>query len=96
MLILGSQRPLTATDVWKLNPDTASSEMLSRKINVIWDRRCAEADAWNAKIDSGDVGPSLWRRVNFLIGRGSETEWRAKSGRKQASLVWTCNEVFLR
>jgi len=96
MLILGQKRPLTATDMWKLDPskDTA---LLAAKLNQIWDRRCAEAEEYNARLERGKVGPGMVRRVKWALGKGNKQAWKeGREGRKEASLVMSCNEVFLR
>jgi ATP-binding cassette subfamily C (CFTR/MRP) protein 1 len=96
MLILGQKRPLTATDMWKLQDDQ-SSAYLADKLNLIWDRRCAEADEFNLRLERGEVKPGVVRRAKWVFGKGSQEAWNeGKEGRKEASLVWTCNEVFAR
>lgn len=82
--------------MWKLDP-SKNSALLAAKLNVVWDRRCAEAEAYNARLERGEIGPGVVRRVKWVFGRGEEREWReGKVGRREASLVMTCNEVFMR
>lgn len=96
MLILGQKRPLTATDMWKLDP-SKDSALLAAKLNSIWDRRCNEAEEYNGRLERGEVKPGMVRRVKWVFGKGEEKGWReGKVGRKEASLVMACNEVFLR
>jgi len=82
--------------MWKLDrsKDTA---LLAAKLNLIWDRRCAEAAAYNAKLERGEVGPGVVRRVKWAFGKGNKQAWKeGREGKKEASLVMSCNEVFMR
>jgi hypothetical protein len=91
-MVLGTQRTIEATDLWELEPSFASAELLSDRLQTIWERRQAEAAAYNTRLDNGKVKAGLWPRLKWAVGRGNEDEWR-KSARKRASLVWTCNEL---
>lgn len=103
MLILGWLRPLQETDCYKLDPATCDSAVISDKLDAAWERRLKEANEWNAKIETGEIGPGLIKRIGWSLGRGKgkgrmekEQIWRENEGRKRASLVLACNEVFFR
>lgn len=91
-MVLGTQRTIEATDLWELEPSFASAELLSNRLQTIWERRQAEAAAYNLRLHNGDVKAGSWPRLKWAVGRGNEDEWR-KTARKRASLIWTCNEL---
>ncbi|KAG6864332.1 hypothetical protein C0991_010404 [Blastosporella zonata] len=102
--ILGYQRTLQATDLWKLDPAREAGP-LSDKLDQAWDRRKAEAAAWNAKLDRGEIKPGFLKRSCWSIralAHGSrfsekvasyEFAWREKDGRKTPSLAWALNDI---
>lgn len=101
-LILGASRPLQETDCYKLDP-SCDSKLIAAKLMTAWNKRVAQAEAYNARIDRGEIGPGLLTKAGWLVGRGEgkgrqekERIWREKSGRKHPSLVMACNEIFLR
>ncbi|CDZ96537.1 abc transporter [Phaffia rhodozyma] len=96
MMFLGSQRPLQDTDLWVLDKDFADSKILSDKLMAAWERRVREADAYNTMLANGELKPSVFRRVCWMITKASEEEWRTKSGRKRPSLMYACNEVIFK
>ncbi|KAF8756166.1 ABC transporter [Rhizoctonia solani] len=57
-LSLGYARPLEAPDLWKLQ-DSRSAEVMSNLILQSFERRKAEADAYNERLKSGQIGPGL-------------------------------------
>lgn len=91
-MVLGTQRTIEATDLWELEPQFASAELLSNRLNDIWNRRQAEAAAYNARLANGEIKAGIWPRLKWTLGRGNEETWR-QNARKRASLVWTCNEL---
>lgn len=92
IMVLGYQRALEATDLYKLGEDH-SSKVQSEKMLAIWDRRVKEADEYNKKMISGEIKLSRslrfkWQRQNFyrtITGRGKknlsiaerEKRWRS-------------------
>ncbi|KAH7334391.1 ABC transporter [Rhizoctonia solani] len=92
-LSLGYARPLEAPDLWKLQ-DSRSAEVMSNRILESFERRKAEADAYNERLKNGDVGPGL-RGVWWSL-RGErdkrEQQWREKGGLKKPSLVLAMND----
>ncbi|PWN40154.1 hypothetical protein IE81DRAFT_331847 [Ceraceosorus guamensis] len=87
IMILGYQRALEATDLWKLEPQN-EPDVLSDKLLESWDRRVAEAEAYNAKLVSGEMAVGWKRRTKWKIaaalGKGPkgglaerEKLWRA-------------------
>ncbi|WFD23830.1 hypothetical protein MEQU1_002524 [Malassezia equina] len=66
MLVLGYRRPLEATDLWKMD-GPRQAEHLSNRVLERWEARVAKADAYNQKIQSGEIKPSksmyrTWRK----------------------------------
>ncbi|KAJ7039618.1 ABC protein [Mycena alexandri] len=105
MMVLGYQRTLQATDLWKVGPEQEAG-YLSEKLDAAWLRRVEAAAEWNADLDAGRVGPPVLTRfvwsIKALAGgteyrnrcAASEKRWREVDGRKQASLAWAMNDVF--
>ncbi|CUA69652.1 ABC transporter C family member 12 [Rhizoctonia solani] len=92
-LSLGYARPLEAPDLWKLQ-DSRSAEVMSSRILENFERRKADADAYNERLKSGQVGPGL-RGVWWSV-RGErakrEQQWREKDGLRKPSLMLTMNQ----
>lgn len=66
MLVLGYRRPLEATDLWKMD-GPRQAEHLSARVLDRWEARVAKADAYNRRIESGEIKPSkrmyrTWRK----------------------------------
>ncbi|KAJ7513244.1 ABC protein [Mycena galericulata] len=97
MMVLGYQRTLQATDLWKMGPEQEAG-YLSEKLDAAWARRVAAAEDWNARLDRGDVGPGWLKRVAWALpgrdGAALEKAWREKDGRREASLAWALNDVL--
>lgn len=101
MITLGYQRPLQASDLWRMD-STREAGTLSEKLDQAWARRVADAKDWNTRLASGEIQPSVVRRSKWyakaLVGRGSyksqEEHWRNVEGRKEASLAWALNDVL--
>lgn len=93
LLDLGYARPLEAPDLWKLQKDRGAA-IVADKITASFTRRLKEADEYNQKLANGEIKPGL-KGVWWSI-RGNraakELEWRQKTGRKKASLVWALND----
>ncbi|KAJ7510427.1 ABC protein [Mycena galericulata] len=105
IMVLGYQRTLQATDLWKLGPEQESG-YLSEKLDEAWARRVKAAEDWNAGLDDGRIVPRVLTRffwsIRALAGgfeyraRRSvlEKQWREVGGRKEASLAWAMNDVL--
>lgn len=101
IMMLGYQRTLQATDLWKLD-EARESGTLGPQLDAAWARRVKEADEWNARLAAGELRPPLRTRVKWVF-RGAgwgkrreerERQWREKDGRKEASIAWALNDVF--
>lgn len=91
-----------------ISDDKRTAEFLSTKFDDSWARRVKTAEAYNARLESGEIQPGLLKRAKWTLraatqnGTGGytlrrqtiEQEWREKSGRKEASLAWALNDVF--
>ncbi|KAJ7204160.1 ABC protein [Mycena pura] len=97
LMVLGFQRTLQASDLWRMGPEQEAG-FLAARLEEAWARRLKAAEAWNARLDSGEAGPGLWRRALWgLPGRDRkalEQRWRTKDGRREASLTWALNDVL--
>jgi len=90
---LGYKRPLEATDLWKLQ-DERNAEHIATLITQSFERRVFAAQDYNERLAKGEIGPGL--KVVWWSIQGKRTEkekqWREKTGRKKASLVWAMND----
>ncbi|KZT73648.1 ABC protein [Daedalea quercina L-15889] len=105
LMVLGYQRTLQATDLWKLD-ESREAGTLGAQFDVAWAARVQAAAEWNARLAAGEVQPSLWLRFKwFFIAlvhlmsfretrRELETSWREGGGRREASIAWALNDVF--
>ncbi|KAL6299258.1 P-loop containing nucleoside triphosphate hydrolase protein [Sparassis latifolia] len=104
IMLLGYQRTLQATDLWKLGEEMEAG-YLGEKLDVAWARRLQAANEWNTKLAHGDLRPGLmnllrWNIQAFLSGHYTkrreelEQHWRYVDGKKQASIAWALNDVF--
>ncbi|KAJ7352413.1 ABC protein [Mycena albidolilacea] len=105
IMVLGYQRTLQATDLWKVAPDQEAG-YLSDKLEAAWAQRVLVAEEWNAGLDDGRITAPVFTRfiwtIKALAGgleyRGRRTllekRWREVDGRKEASLAWALNDVF--
>lgn len=92
IMVLGYQRALEATDLYKLG-ESKASRLQSERLLAIWDRRVEEARVHNERLQSGEMPIAAskrfqWRRqmlFNSITGRGiknigieeRERLWRA-------------------
>ncbi|KAJ7259774.1 ABC protein [Mycena rebaudengoi] len=101
IMVLGYQRTLQASDLWKMGPEQESG-YLGDALDGSWDRRVAAANDWNARLDNGDIKPGVFKRVVWSIkalAPGSdyhvfEKRWMEVDGRKTPSLAWALNDVL--
>lgn len=91
LLTTGYRRPLERADLWKLTPDREAGFM-GQELVKNFERRLAKAEAWNKKLDSGEIKPSGMRR----------TWWKFKSkvlnlgqpdGRQRAGLAGAISDT---
>ncbi|KAG0705755.1 ABC protein [Suillus ampliporus] len=110
IMVLGYQRTLQASDLYKLDTSEESA-VLAAKLEAAWQRRVKAAADWNARLENGELRPSLLNRTGWALraipsngqkqGATSserretfQKRWRESEGRKEASLAWALNDVF--
>ncbi|KAG1821118.1 ABC protein [Suillus subaureus] len=110
IMVLGYQRTLQASDLYKMDPSRESAA-LAGKLEAAWQRRVKVAAEWNARLESGEISPSLLKRASWAMRAISKNDqkqgvtwseryaafqnhWRESDGRKEASLAWALNDVF--
>ncbi|KAG2043713.1 ABC protein [Suillus americanus] len=108
IIVLGYRRTLQASDLYKLDTSRGSA-ILALKLEAAWQRRVRAAAEWNARLQSGELRPSLFKRTGWALSAISRQQcttwserraafqkhWRESAGRKEASLTWALNDVFL-
>ncbi|KAG2050217.1 P-loop containing nucleoside triphosphate hydrolase protein [Suillus hirtellus] len=108
IMVLRYQRTLQASDLYKLDISRESA-VLAAKLEAAWQRHVREAADWNARLESGELRPSLFKRMGWALSaifrkQGTnwserraafQQHWREFAGRKEASLTWALNDVFL-
>ncbi|KAJ7440231.1 ABC protein [Mycena latifolia] len=96
IMVLGYQRTLQASDLWRMGPEQETATLTSA-LNASWDRRVAAAAAFNERLDRGEVKPSVIKRMAWALpGRDRtalEEAWR-EGARREASLAWALNDVL--
>ncbi|KAJ3794573.1 ABC protein [Lentinula aff. detonsa] len=110
IMVLGYQRTLQASDLWKMD-HSQESGYLSQQLDAAWSRRVQAANEWNIKLASGELKPGTFKRASWhiqatlkcgsIVGANRkerrkelERRWREFDGRKQPSLAWSLNDVF--
>ncbi|KAF8582394.1 ABC protein [Ramaria rubella] len=103
MMTLGYQRPLQATDLWKMDPSHEVAG-LSKKLDKSWALRIEKAKEWNAQVKSGKIRPgwarkSIWavKSLSRVSRKGWQTNYamyREKWCTKEPSLAWALNDTF--
>jgi ATP-binding cassette subfamily C (CFTR/MRP) protein 1 len=108
--VLGYQRTLQASDLYKMDPSQESG-VLAAQLEAAWQRRVQAAADWNARLESGELSPTLLMRTTWALraisSKGEkqastwsercatfQTRWRESEGLRQASLTWALNDVF--
>ena len=64
-MILGYQRSLQASDLWKMD-SSREAAFLSETLDRSWERRIKEAEEWNEKLRKGEVHPGLMRKIGWI------------------------------
>ncbi|KIK99142.1 hypothetical protein PAXRUDRAFT_132675 [Paxillus rubicundulus Ve08.2h10] len=110
MMVLGYQRTLQASDLYKMDPTRQAGD-LSEKLEAAWARRLAAAADWNEHLEKGVIHPSYLARLSFALRAipanrvnkaltyaerrvALKKYWTQVDGRKEASLTWALNDVF--
>ncbi|CAO1615594.1 unnamed protein product [Parajaminaea phylloscopi] len=70
IMVLGWRRALESTDLNKL-PSNRESDYMSDLLLKDWDRRQAEAKAYNEKLQAGEIPISLTRKAKWAMSIGS-------------------------
>ena len=93
ILRLGYSHPLEATDLYKLQDDRSSS-VIAEKILCSFEERQKKAVEYNSRLATGEISPGLKGIWWSIRGQREEREreWRAKSGKKRASLTLAVND----
>ncbi|SCV70702.1 BQ2448_3464 [Microbotryum intermedium] len=91
LLIVGYQRTLVATDLWKLPPSMECGP-LADQLMENFERRRKEVEAWNQSLDDGSFKPSIlrrgWWKMRASIGLG------AADGRRKPGLALALSDTF--
>ncbi|KAG2147644.1 ABC protein [Suillus clintonianus] len=66
LMVLGNQRTLQASDLYKMDTSRESA-VLAAKLEAAWQRRVQAADDWNARLESGELKPSLLKRTGWVL-----------------------------
>ena len=95
-MYLGYNRPLEATDLYRLQ-EHKHAEVIAKKITASFEQRKANADAYNERLASGQISPGIKRLWWTLKGNRKEREqkWREETGRKKPSLALAMNDSVL-
>nr|XP_019004389.1 uncharacterized protein I203_02506 [Kwoniella mangroviensis CBS 8507]OCF67850.1 hypothetical protein I203_02506 [Kwoniella mangroviensis CBS 8507] len=90
----GYQRPLQATDLWKVTDHTALP--LSARFLEALELRQTAAQEWNERLST--MNPSMYLKAIWFLKAlrraAIEYEWRCRSGRKHGSVAWALNDVM--
>ncbi|KAF9223499.1 ABC transporter [Gyrodon lividus] len=93
LLSLGYARPLEASDLYKLQ-DQHSSTRIAGSILESFEHRRKVAEAYNVRLEVGEVGPGLkgiWWSIRGVRAE-REKAWRERDGKRKASLVLAMND----
>ncbi|KAF8530125.1 ABC protein [Hysterangium stoloniferum] len=103
IMTLGYQRPLQASDLWKID-STREVFGLVKLLDASWERRVEHANEWNAKVKAGEARPTWTKKGIWAVKALSgilRDGWRAKYtiyvdkwSHQEASLVWALNDTF--
>ncbi|KAF8509514.1 ABC protein [Hysterangium stoloniferum] len=103
IMTLGYQRPLQATDLWKMD-STREVSGLVKVLDTSWEKRVKQAKEWNAKVKAGEIRPNSTRKCFWAMKALSgilRDGWRAKYtiyldkwSHQEASLAWALNDTF--
>jgi hypothetical protein len=76
-----------------LTPDRGASH-ISDLITDSFLRRVQRAEEYNERLANGEIGPGIKGVWWSITGKreAKEKQWREKTGKKKASLVWAMND----
>jgi hypothetical protein len=84
-----------ATDLWKMD-EKRTAAVLAKKFQAAYDKRQSAANAYNSRLDAGEIKPSFLRRSLWALSRGKKEKryqrWR-ENKRQKASIFWTMSSV---
>ncbi|KAG1891771.1 ABC protein [Suillus fuscotomentosus] len=80
--ILGYQRTLQASDLHKMDPSREST-VLAAKLEAAWQRRVKAAAEWNARLESGELRPSLFKRTGWAMRALSSNDQKQGATRSE-------------
>ncbi|KAG2140137.1 ABC protein [Suillus clintonianus] len=86
IMVLGYQRTLQASDLYKMDT-SQESDVLAAKLEAAWQRRVRAAADWNARLESGELRPSLFKRTGWAlraISRNDQKQGATWSERRAA------------
>ncbi|KAG1747129.1 ABC protein [Suillus paluster] len=66
IMVLGYQRTLQASDLYKMDTSQESA-VLAAKLEAAWQRRVKAAADWNARLESGELRPSFFKRTGWAL-----------------------------
>ncbi|KAG1733609.1 ABC protein [Suillus paluster] len=66
IMVLGYQRTLQASDLYKMDTPRESA-VLAVKLEAAWQRRVKAAADWNARLESGELKPSLFKHIGWTL-----------------------------
>lgn len=92
MLVKGSLRPLEKGDLWKLD-EARSSSILADSLDFHFAERQRRAEAWNARLRSGEVKPSWLRKLWWKVA-SRHLAWGREDGYREASLAAAISDTF--
>jgi hypothetical protein len=82
-------------DLWRL-PDDRSAAVVGERIVQSFQRRHKAAEAYNRRLELGEVSPGLLRQLWWTLhgdAKALEDQWRKKDGKKKASLTFAMNDA---
>ncbi|KAI6025620.1 ABC protein [Pisolithus orientalis] len=66
LMVLGYQRTLQASDLYKLDPSREVGPLVE-KLEAAWFKRVKAATDWNVRLEKGEIHPSVLRRLVWAI-----------------------------
>lgn len=73
-----------------------TAAVLAKKFQAAYDKRQAAANAYNARLDAGEIKPGFARRSLWAITRGDKKKRHQRwleNKRQKASMFWTMSSV---
>ena len=97
LMILGAQRPLQPTDLYKMD-EKRTAKVLSEKFELDWARRIAKCQEYNAKVAKGEIKlPLKQRLLSWRLGKEQKEkrwkQWCEKDGKRQPNFFWAALNI---